>query len=313
MVSKLRQIKHLFEYAGVLLLARLAAWLPFPTVQKIGRGIGWLAFHGVRIRRRVTIANLRRAFPEKSAAEILALAESTYRHFGMMMLETLRLLTIQPDEARRSIEVVDTAAIDEALSAGKGAILLTGHMGNWEYLGAWVSSSGYPTVFMFQEQANPHVNRLIRQFRERMGMEVVPRGMALRSYLKALRSGRFVAVVADQDAGRNGIFIPFMGHLASTATGPARFALKTGAPLIMAVSYREPDGRLKGCFEKLDVATEGLEDAEAIQQIMEAYNRKLEAWIRAYPDQWFWMHRRWKTRPETEQPSKAVTAPSEIS
>ncbi|MDQ7063838.1 MAG: lysophospholipid acyltransferase family protein [candidate division KSB1 bacterium] len=310
MMSKLRQIKHLFEYAGVLFLACLATWLPFPVLQKIGRGLGWFAFHVVRIRRGVTMDNLQRAFPEKSPMEIVRLAESTYRQFGMMMLETLRLLTIEPEEVQRLIEVETYRALDDARAAGRGAILLTGHMGNWEYLGAWVAINGYSTAFMFQEQANPYVNRLIRQYRERMGMDVVPRGMALRSYMKALREGRFVAAVADQDAGKNGVMVSFMGKLASTATGPARFALKTGAPIIFAISYRDPSGRLKGRFEPLDVQIQAGEDSEAIRQIMEAYNRQMETWIRTYPDQWFWMHRRWKTQPESNRQSQSATAMS---
>ncbi len=260
--------------------------------------LGRFVFYAIRIRRQVTESNLRQAFPERNETEIRRLARSTYEHFGMMMLESLKLLSMSRDEVVGAIRILDFKALEQARAAGRGAVMITGHMGNWEYLGAWVSISGFPATFMFQEQANPYVSRLIRRYRERMGMDVVPRGMALRSYLRALKQGRFVAVVADQDAGRNGIFVDFMGRPASTPTGPARFALKTGAPIIFSISFRDRQGNLCGTFEMLDIPYDPAHEEQAIRQIVEACTRKLENWIRKYPEQWFWMHRRWKTKPE---------------
>ena len=282
-------------------LAFLARRLSLRRARWIGRGLGRLIFDLIKIRKQVTIDNLSRAFPEKSPAEIYQIARATYEHFGMMMMETVKLWSLQPADIKQLIRLDDPSALDRALQEGRGAILLTGHFGNWEYLGAWVATSGYPTTYMFQEQANPYVDHFIREYRQRMGMQVIPRGMALREYLRALRAGRFVAAVADQDAGRNGIFVKFLGQLSSTATGPARFAFKTGAPILFAISYRDENDDLRACFEYLDIEYDTDNQEKAIRQIVESYTQKLESWIRKYPNQWFWMHKRWKTKPTARE------------
>ena len=300
MNTVIRNLKHRIEYLGVLWLAWIASRVSLKTLRKLGRSLGCWVFSVVRIRRQVTLDNLRQAFPDKDEREIVKLARATYEHFGMTMLESLKLLSMSREEVTEAIQILDDRALQQAKEAGRGAVMITGHMGNWEYLGAWVSINGFPATFMFQEQANPYVSRLIRTYRERMGMDVVPRGMALRSYLRALKQGRFVAAVADQDAGRNGIFVHFLGRPASTPTGPARFALKTGAPIIFSISYRDQSGHLFGQFETLNIEYDPGDEAVALRRIVEAYTRQLETWIRKYPEQWFWMHRRWKTQPERE-------------
>ncbi|RMD99677.1 MAG: hypothetical protein D6814_05140 [Calditrichaeota bacterium] len=304
MPELLKAVKHLIEYAGVRVLALGANKLSISQARWLGRVLGEFTFNVIRIRREVTLANLSMAFPQKSTEQIVEIAKSTYQHFGMMLMETLKLLSMDAQEVKRLLQVENPAPFDQAQSAGKGAILITGHFGNWEYYGAWISASGYPATYMFQEQANPYVSKFIRRFRERMGMEVVPRGMALRSYLKALKQGRFVAALVDQDAGKNGIFVEFMGRQASTPTGPARFALKTGAPMLFGVAWRNEDNNLQAYAEPIRVDYKGLEAEAAVRLIVETYTRMLEKWIRKYPHQWFWMHKRWKTRPGNENKLK---------
>ncbi len=295
-----KKIRHLLEYFGVRLLGAAAMTLPLDTVRMLGRGLGWFTFRVIRIRREVTLENLRNAFPEKSAGEILALGLATYKQFGMMMVEYLRMPKIRPEDIFKLLQVDDDSALKKARDAGKGAILLTAHFGNWEYLGIHVTASGYPTTYLFQEQSNPLVDKMIRDYRVGIGMDVVPRGMAVRSTLRALQKGRFVAFVADQDAGRNGIFIDFLGRPASTPTGPARFAIKAGAPVILCLCYRDETGNLHGHYETLYEPTQSEKKSteETVRSILTVYNRALEKWIRDYPDHWFWMHKRWKTPPQ---------------
>ncbi|HHL72044.1 MAG TPA: hypothetical protein ENJ29_06005 [Bacteroidetes bacterium] len=295
-----KKIRHLLEYAGVRLLTAVVTAVPLTAARGLGRALGWLTFTAVRIRRDVTLENLRHAFPEKDEREIKAVALATYKQFGMMMVEYLRMPKIRPQDIFSLLHVADDSPLRQAHAAGKGAILLTAHFGNWEYLGIHVTASGYPTTYLFQEQSNPLVDALIRDYRVGIGMDVVPRGMAVRSTLRALQKGRFVAFVADQDAGRNGIFIDFLGRPASTPTGPARFAIKAGAPVVFCLCYRDEGGDLHGYYETLyDPATAGAASPdETVRTILTLYNRTLEKWIRDYPDHWFWMHKRWKTRPQ---------------
>jgi KDO2-lipid IV(A) lauroyltransferase len=300
----MRRLKHWLEYQGVLFLFFLAQTLPLAMVLVLGRMLGKFTFSILRIRRRVALENLAQAFPEKTAAELKRIARRSYENFGTMMLEYLRLPKLSAAELRQRIRFAmpqERNPYEQALALGKGAICMTGHFGNWEYMGALLATLNYPMVYLYQEQNNPHVDALIHDTRTRMNMPSIPRGAALRGILKALREKKFVAILADQDAGSNGIFVDFLGRPASTGRGPAAFVLKTAAPLVFCVAIREPNGRHRVEAELLtfDFSKNGasISEEEKLRFVTAAWTKVLEKYIRQYPDHWFWMHRRWKTKP----------------
>lgn len=299
----MRRLKHWLEYQGTKFLLFLAQTLPLSWVLAVGAALGKFTFSILRLRRRVALENLAQAFPEKAAAEIKNIARRSYENLGMMMLEYLRLPRLSDQEFRRRIRLAmaaDNNPFERALALGKGAICMTGHFGNWEYLGALAAVMGYPMVYLYQEQSNPYVDAMIRRIRTQKHMPIIPRGAALRGILKALREKKFVALLADQDAGANGIFVDFLGRPASTAQGPAAFVLKTAAPMVFCVAVREPGGRHHVEGELLtfdDIENAAASEEEKVRQITAAWTKVLEKYIRQYPDHWFWMHRRWKTRP----------------
>lgn len=304
----MRRLKHWFEYQGTRFLVVVAQTLPLSWVLAVGTALGKFTFSLLRIRRRVALENLTQAFPEKSAAEIKKIARRSYENLGMMMLEYLRLPKLSDHEFRRHIRLAmaqEHNPFERALALGKGAICMTGHFGNWEYLGALAAAMGYPMIYLYQEQSNPYVDAMIRHIRTQMHMPIIPRGAALRGILKALREKKFVAILADQDAGANGIFVDFLGRPASTAQGPAAFVLKTAAPMVFCVAVREPGGRHRIEGELLTFEFSGnapvaeLDEKEKLRQITAAWTKVLEKYIRQYPDHWFWMHRRWKTQQVT--------------
>jgi KDO2-lipid IV(A) lauroyltransferase len=302
----MRRLKHRLEYLGTLFLLFLARILPLSWVLALGKALGKLTFSVLRIRRRVALENLAHAFPEKSRAELKNIARRSYENFGMMLLEYLRLPKLSEEELRRIITFrapKDEEPLKQALALGKGAVCMTGHFGNWEYLGALFSALKYPMVYLYQEQNNPYVDRLIHETRTRMQMPSIPRGAALRGILKALRERKFVAILADQDAGSNGQFVDFLGRPASTGRGPAAFVLRSQAPIVFCVAIRQPGGKhavecelLTFNFSK-DGSQRGWSEEKQLRYITEAWTKVLEKYIRRYPDHWFWMHRRWKTRP----------------
>jgi KDO2-lipid IV(A) lauroyltransferase len=302
----MRRLKHWLEYQGVLFLLFLAQTLPLSAVLALGRILGKFTFSVLRIRRRVALENLAQAFPEKSAVDLKRIARRSYENFGTMMLEYMRLPKLS-ENALRQLIAFRTAGEEEplkqALAAGKGAICMTGHFGNWEYMGALFAALKYPMVYLYQEQNNPHVDALIHDIRTKMRMPSIPRGAALRGILKALREHKFVAILADQDAGSNGLFVDFLGRPASTGRGPAAFVLKTAAPIVFCVAIREPNGRHRIEAELLafDFSQNSptISEAEKLRLVTEAWTKVLEKYIRQYPEHWFWMHRRWKTRPVT--------------
>ncbi len=303
----MRRFKHWLEYQGVRFLCFLARRLPYSWILAFGAALGKLTFSILRIRRRVALENLALAFPEKSAAELKRVARRSYENFGMMMLEYLRLPGLSESELRQRISFSmphEQNPYEQALALGKGAICMTGHFGNWEYMGALVALR-YPMVYLYQEQNNPYVDALIRDIRTRMRMPTIPRGAALRGILKALREKKFVAILADQDAGSNGLFVNFLGRPASTGRGPAAFVLKTAAPIVFCVAVRQPGGRhrVEAELVTFDFSQNGagLSEEEKLRLITEAWTKVLEKYIRQYPDHWFWMHRRWKSRPVISQ------------
>ena len=294
----MRRLRHFLEYCGLWLLIQTVAILPHKAILALGAALGKFTFSILRIRRAVALDNLRRAFPEKSTQELWHTARRNYENFGMMLLEYLRLPKLSKPElaelvAFRSAE--HAATWQHAMQAGKGAVCMTGHFGNWEYMGAMVAQR-FPMAFLYQPQNNPYVDAMIRRTRETANMHSIPRN-SLRDILKALRQKKFVAILADQDAGGSGIFVNFMGRPASTAQGPAAFVLKTGAPILFVVALRQPGGKHFVESEALsfDDIPADWSEAQKLRHITQRWSEVLEGFVRRYPDHWFWMHRRWKT------------------
>lgn len=315
----MRKLKHFLEYCGLRLLCALAALLSLRALLALGRGLGKFTFSVLRIRRNVALDNLRHAFPEESAAVILALARRNYENFAMMMMEYLRLPSMSQAELARLASfrsAQDSAPWFETMNAGKPAVCMTGHFGNWEYLGVMLAHH-FPMVYLYQSQNNPYVDRFISNTRARVNMRSIAR-QSLKDIMKAFRQNKFVAILADQDAGKSGIFVNFMGRPASTAQGPAAFVLKTGAPILFVFSLRQPHGRhiVESECLRFDDLPEHWSEAEKLHHITQAWTNVLEKYVRRYPDHWFWMHRRWKTAPplQKEAPSglqeKAWLSPS---
>lgn len=314
LLSTMRKLKHLLEYAGLRLLVQAVALLSRRAILALGAALGRFTFSVLRIRRRVALDNLRQAFPEKPEQEIQAIAKRNYENFGMMMLEYLRLPMTSGkmlDELVTFRTPGDAAPWQQAMQRSKGAVCMTGHFGNWEYMGAMVAQH-FPMAFLYQPQSNPYTDALIRRTREKANMLSISRN-SLRDILKALRQKKFVAVLADQDAGSSGIFVNFMGRPASTAQGPAAFVLKTGAPILFVVSLRQPGGEHLIESEALyfDDLPAHWSEAEKLRHITQAWTDVLEKYVRRYPDHWFWMHRRWKT-PAAAAPAVAATTREEV-
>jgi KDO2-lipid IV(A) lauroyltransferase len=186
------------------------------------------------------------------------------------------------------------AAVDE----GRGVVLVSGHLGNWEMGSACLAARGIPIDAVMHRQRNRRFDQDLRETRGRLGMGIILRDAAPRGVLASLRKGRVAALVADQNVAGSGVFVDFFGVPASTARGPAVFALRTGAPVWVGVAVRASGAgpRYRGFVRPLEV--ELVEDPEEnVRRITAGTARLLEDFIRRYPEQYFWQHRRWKTRP----------------
>jgi len=292
-----KKIQHRIEYISLQGILLIIWQVPLKTVLKMGDFIGWFFFSVVRIRRKVSLQNLTRAFPEKSHQEKMGIARRAYKNFAKMTLEYMRFPAYSQEDIFSLCQVEGGENIEWVLRNGRGGVVVAGHFGNWELMGAVLALSGYPVSFLVGEQHNKRVDDRMNSHRKMMGIQIIHMGVAVRGVIKALRNNEFVALLSDQDAGREGVFIDFFGIPSSTHQGPAAFALKTGSPIIFGTTIRLPKGRHRMICELLTFDhLKGMTE-ENIREVSQAYSSLLEKWVRLYPDHWFWMHRRWKSKP----------------
>jgi KDO2-lipid IV(A) lauroyltransferase len=294
-MAKRLRLKHVAEYIPVRLFQLLMEILPHRVALYKGSVLGIIAFSILGIRKRVSLENLRLAFPEKDEREIAAIAKRSYQLFGMTVAEICRFRRLGSSVTDKIVELDGVENLEKALSQGKGVIMVTGHFGNWELYGC-LSQLGYPVTFMVGEQHNLLVDRLINSLREALGTKLSPLTGDLREILKDLKSDRAVGFLSDQNAGKRGIFVDFFGRKASTPFGAARFSMLTGAPVVTGGAVRLPGGKHRLVVDEPIYPSASRGDKEMFR-LTQAYTTRLEELVRRYPDHYFWPHRRWKTRP----------------
>ncbi len=235
-----RSFRHGAEYALFRLASGVLLALPEGIALRVGAALGWFAGSVLRIRRGVVDANLRRAFPDRTASWRRRVARDSYAHLGREAAAMFRMAGLDREGvvARTDVEGLD--AFRAALAEGRGLVLVAGHLGSWEVGGAALSARGVPVVAVAKPMANRRFDADLVATRERLGMEVVDTGAAPKRVLRALAEGRVVALVADQNAGANGLFVPFFGELASTHRGPALFAVRAGVPVFVGTCVAVP-------------------------------------------------------------------------
>lgn len=300
-------IRHRIEYGVFRAVAGVVQRLPERWALGVGAGLGWLAGSVLRIRRGVVEENLLRAFPEQSAAWRHTIAAASYLHLGREAITLLRLQRLTAEELIERVDFEGLDLVQSALDEGVGPLILTGHLGNWEVGGAAVAACGIPLDAVARVQSNPLFNQQIVRTRERMGIRVVDRDHATRHILRCLREPRAVAMVADQGVGVGGMFIEFFGAPAATARGPGLLAMRTGARVLLAITHRihAPVARYRIRFTPLRLP-EAQDKEEALRRFLRRYLRGIEDAIREAPEQYFWMHRRWKRTPPEEPSTSAA-------
>lgn len=297
-----RKFKNDLIYVCVRILLLGLKVLPLWFAARLGRMLGALLFRLAGGERRKTLRNIRTAFPAGlSEEQVKGLGLAVWTRLGQTVFETARWLG-RPREkiTAQTARILGWEHLERALSKKKGAFIVTAHLGNWELLGGTLSSR-HPISAVAQKLYDPRFDRIVTDFREKsLQVSMIKRGMALRGILEALRENRLVMVLCDQDTGKDGLFVPFFGKAAWTQSGTARVALKTGTPLVPAFMVRGTDGRFELRVEPeiSPVSTGDLE--KDVLEITRRYTEVIEAYVRAYPDQWAWMHERWKTRPPGE-------------
>lgn len=288
--------------ALVLWLARRWQRLPEGLARRLGISIGTAMRLISRRHARIVMTNLQLAFgQEKTAHELAQIRAQCYRHLGLCLAEFMRLPHMSADEICELAEFRGKEHIEAALAEGRGAILLTGHVGNWEIAGSRIAAEGFPVNVIARAQRDDEITDYIRDTREDMGMRVLHREVAVRNSLRALQRNELLGILLDQNAGEDGVFVDFFGHLASTAPGAAAFALKTRSAVLPTFGWRQADNtHVIEISAPVPLTDTGDRESDLLANTAR-YTKIIEEQIRRHPEQWFWLHKRWKARPSDER------------
>lgn len=290
-----QRIRHRLEYWAVRAARGLDRLLGPERSAALAGALGRFVYRRLRIRADVVEEQLRLAFPDRDDAWVRATARSSYEHLAREAMVMIRLSRLGREAVIEATELDGLDELRAALEEGNGALVVSGHMGNWEIGGSGVAARGIPMDAVARRQANPLVDEMVNRARNRLGMNIIPMGGATKATLRALRAGHVVGLVADQDARDRGVFVPFFGRPASTHRGPALLAIRSGAPVFAAAAVRQPDGRYRVRLRRVPIP-DG-DDEEREERLTAALAAELESAVREDPGQYLWHHRRWKTRP----------------
>ena len=264
----------------------------------MGRRIGDLLFLALASRRRRAMANLELAFPRMPAADRRRVCRGSFQHLGLMLFELCAVLTAPPERILAGITVVGMENIKDAVAKHGRALVLTAHLGNWELLALAHRLTGIPTAVVMRPLDAPWLDTLADQLRRRSGIELIDKRNALRPVLSALNRGRMVALLMDQNASRReGTFVSFFGRPASTSKSLAVLAVRTRTPVVPIFIYRERLGEHRIEVQPaLDAEAPG-DSEQVITELTQRCTAAIEAAVRVAPEQWLWVHNRWRTKP----------------
>ena len=290
------------EYWLVLAVARTLGWMPRGLARWLAGGLALAVYHLFGRLRRVGTRNLELALPELSHGEREAILRGLYRHLGWQLVEFCRMPRYTAQNTR---EWIRTEGLDHYLAArdrGKGVFVLTGHLGAWELSSFYHSLMGYPMGMVIRRLDNRVLDEYVNSVRCLHGNRVVHKDDFARGLLTAMRAGETVGILMDTNmTPPQGVFVKFFGIPACTASGLARVALRTEAAVLPGFLVWEPGERKYVLHFGPELEFTRSDDYEAdVLAATQRCNDVIESWIRRYPDQWLWIHRRWKTRPAGE-------------
>lgn len=291
--------RHRIEAAAASLVGALVGGLPRAAALGLGRALGsvWGALDARH--RAIAVANLRGAFPDWDEARLDRTARGVYRHFGTMVVDILWLARRTREELAALVEFEGRENVTAAMARAKGVINCTAHIGNWEMHGVGHGLLVEPLGVVARPLDNPALDARLCALRTAFGNTVIYKRKALAQVMRLLRDGKGVALLLDQNVQESdGIFIRFFGRPAATTTVAAALALKTGCALVPCRTTLLADGRYRFTYEPAVAVDLEAPDREAeIARVTQVLAARTEAWVRDTPEQWLWIHKRWKTQP----------------
>jgi len=290
------------EYIIVLVFVRIFSLIPYRLASDIGGFIGRLGYLIDSRHRLIALKNLSMAFPEKDSKNIALIAKMSFKNLGRSAAEFIHIASHSPDTVykilNKSVTVEGRDNIDNAIKKGRGVLYLTAHFGNWELLGIVLTTNGCTLNVIARPLDNRRVDNIITSLRSVTGANVLPKKGVLRDMLKCLKRGEGIGILLDQNSSINeGVFVDFFGQPAATNRGLALIAMKSGASVVPTFIIREDTYKHRVTYlPEIELIRSEEKDNDVISNT-QMFTTAIEAFARLYPEQWFWVHRRWKTRP----------------
>jgi Kdo2-lipid IVA lauroyltransferase/acyltransferase len=282
--------------------------LPFEAACLAARGLAWLAHRVDKRHREVARENLQKAFPGRySEAEVDRMVRAVYRHFCTLLVEIVHIpRKLHLTNWKQYIDLDNGHRIIDCLLSGRPLLIVTGHFGNWEMAGYALGLFGFTTHAIARPLDNPYLDDFLRSFRERTGQKLLAKNGDFDQIEQLLQSGGVIATLADQDAGQRGLFVDFFGRPASTHKAVALMALEHNVPMVVVGVPRLADGKYHIIPADAIFPEDYGKSLDAVKAITQRFTSDLEALIRHAPEQYFWVHRRWKHQPLPRRKRRAA-------
>lgn len=286
------------------------ARLSLPTTLAMGRVLGQMAFKVVKRHRETVLAEMSRCFPGDHRSELEERLCRVFQHMGMNYMEVFRWIGGKADELANRIRPVGAENMEAARARGRGVLVLTAHTGNWDMMGLWAARN-YPLTIISKNLRNPGVNRFWMEVRATAGLDIVPARKSYRACLSVMKKNGLLGFILDQNTLRkDGVFVDFFGKPACTTPGLAFLAAHAQAPVVPVFMFRQLDGSHRVHVLPL-IEPPADRSEKAILEATQRYTRVIEEVVRKHPDQWIWMHRRWRTVPVPAEQTTGVSGQSE--
>lgn len=290
--------EYRFEYCVLSWLNRLLPSLSHLYRRRISTLLGYVLFYIIPYRKKVVLENLAKAYPDQSLEWRRQTAKQFYIYVTRFYFDIFSNYQMSNQRFKRMVHRIDNASLGSAVQQGKGVVIILFHFGNWELIADWLARNHYTVAAIAARLANPLADRLITDVRTKNGLKILPKGRrhAVRTY-RFLKGEQLLYMVADQNAGKQGSWVRFFDQWSASFRGPVLFALRKKCPVLLASCLMDARGRYDIRFDPFSTATPaGMSEDEKIVFLIQAYTRYFEDLIRQKPEQYYWIHRRWKTK-----------------
>jgi KDO2-lipid IV(A) lauroyltransferase len=288
-------MKNKLEYFLFVLFSKIFLLLGLDISRKTSTLIAFIFFYFIPIRKKIVKGNLSIAFPQLNHSLIKKLAFKVYKSAAIFLIELLYLPKTNPQQILDVVEYENKDLMHKRYNEGKGVIILSAHFGNWELIPTTMPAKlGLPMSTIVKPLRNPYVDKWINDLRTTFNGEVVPLGISIRKTYQALKEKKIIGIAADQRGPKEGVKVKFFGTEIPVYSGPAVLSLKTGAPILFLITVRQKNYKYKIEVKEIDQNDLPANEEERIIELTQRHTSYLEEMIREYPEQWFWMHKKWK-------------------